>query len=75
MFEIRGKMISAKQRLFQVLKISSVMIDDNCDDHDDSITSMSKYVPYKQVEQARLEAELKISEAYAWYGRRKGRRI
>jgi len=52
MFGIKGKMISAKRRILQVLKLNCALRDEDCDD---SATSISGYVPYKQIEQARLE--------------------
>jgi len=72
MFGIKGKMISAERRILQILKLSCVLIDEDCDD---SAVSMPKHAPYKQAKQARLEAELKIAETYAWHWRRKNKTI
>jgi len=71
MFGIKVKMIATKQRIFQILKIS-YMPDENSDD---PATSMPRHVPYKQIMHARLEAELKIAEAYAEFYRRQKRMI
>jgi len=72
MFEIEKKVISVSQRVQQVLKLNYVL---NGEDHDNSEASMSNYIPYIQMKQARLEAELKIAEAYEWYWRLKNRMI
>jgi len=72
MFGIRGKMVAARQRLSQILEISHML---GAEDHDDSAISTFQHVPYEQVKQARLEAELKIAEAYANHWRHKNRMI
>jgi len=72
MFGIKVKMIATKQRIFQILKISYMSKEEN---RDDSAAFMSPHVPYKQIKNARLEAELKIAEAYEWYWRYKNRMI
>jgi len=45
------------------------------EDCDDPESSMFNHVLYEQVKQARLEAESKIAETYAWHWNNKNKTI
>ena len=68
-------MISVKLRIlhpFHLLRSSHIMEGEDCDDPE---SSMFNHVPYEQVKQARLEAESKIAETYAWHWNNKNKTI